>query len=86
MGDHRASIKIEMEFHGVKDSADMWINYWPDGEYQDVDDRVIKFIRSIYERGMANYEKARAAHAEKDQEAAERQQLARLKAKYEPPG
>lgn len=27
MGDHRASIKIEVEFHGVKRSTDMYINW-----------------------------------------------------------
>lgn len=83
MGDHRASIKIEMEFHGVKDACDMWINYWPDGEYPDVDDRIIEFIRSVYHRGMAKYDKAQVKWAKEEQEANERRLLADLKAKYE---
>lgn len=39
MGDHRANIKIEMEFHGVTDKADMWINYC-DSDGRGVDSRV----------------------------------------------
>lgn len=41
-----------MEFHGVKDSCDMYINYFPEGEYRDVDDRIIEFIRNVYSKGM----------------------------------
>src|SRR5579862_8136084 len=61
MGEHRASIKIEMEFHGVKDTCDMWINYMGDQSFcecEGVDDRVVKFVRSVYERGMVKYEEA----------------------------
>lgn len=54
MGDHRALVKIEMEFHGVKDKTEMWINYFPN-ECDGVDDRILDFCRSVYEEGMARY-------------------------------
>ena len=43
-----------MEFHGAKDKIDMWINYFP-GECEGLDDRVVEFFRSVYERGMEKY-------------------------------
>lgn len=55
MGDHRASIKINAELHGVKKSCDMWINYTP-GVCDGVDDRIVEFFRVLYKRGMAKYE------------------------------
>ena len=85
MGDHRANIKIEMEFHGIKDSCDMWINYFP-GEYDGVDDRIIEFIQDIYKKGMAKYDKEIAKYwAEQNKaeiEKEERKVLKRLKKKY----
>jgi hypothetical protein len=86
MGDHRARIKIEMEFHGVKDSCDMWINYWPDGEYADVDDRIIQFIRQVYAEGMDVYEGRMRNIRKREVERRERAELARLKAMYEKEG
>ena len=83
MGDHRASIKIEMEFHGIKDKCDMWINYYPH-ECCGMDKRVIEFFESVYERGMHVYD-GLIADAEKDQrEKSEREELARLEQKYRP--
>ena len=87
MGDHRASIKIEMEFHGVKDKCDMWINYSPDtSAYPGVDYRIVDFITSVYDRGMAKYDAhcaklERESHAQ-DIERSERAELERLTAKY----
>lgn len=74
MGDHRASIKIEMEFHGIKDSCDMWINYSPDGEYPEIDDRIISFIRSVYNRGMEKYDEETYEYRE-EQKKEERKKL-----------
>lgn len=86
MGDHRASIKIEMEFHGVKDSCDMWINYTPT-DCCNMDSRVLKFFERIYNQGMAKYDAEVAAYewerTKEQREAEERSELARLKAKYE---
>ena len=56
MGDHRASVKITIEFHGIKRTSDMWINYdgW-NGTYEGVDDRIIEFCREVWEEGMQMY-------------------------------
>ena len=88
MGDHRCSIKIEMEFHGVKDHCDMWINYGGEtGEVEGVDDRVIKFIRSVYNRGMEKYNDEMDDYYEEqhkeETEKKEKAELERLKKKYE---
>ena len=56
MTDFKASIKIKMEFMGVKDQCDMYINYNING-CCNVDERVIKFFENIYERGMEKYNK-----------------------------
>jgi len=86
MGDHRANIKIEMEFHGVKDSCDMWVNYSPEG-CCGMDQRVIDFFERVYKKGMAKYDRQMAEYeAERNKEAiehAEKAELERLKAKYE---
>jgi hypothetical protein len=88
MGDHRASIKIEMEFHGIKDKADMWIN-WGDStsEAPGVDQRIIDWFRSMHERGMEKYSEMMYESQKEDREKAERErelaELERLKKKYE---
>lgn len=86
MGDHRASIKIEMEFHGVKDKTDMWINYYPDSEYG-IDKRIVEFVESVYDRGMTKYNKRMEKYwAEQNKEKVEKEEkaeLERLKNKYE---
>lgn len=90
MGDHRASIKIEMEFHGIKDKADMWINYDP---YYcstcNVDRRIVEFIQSVYNRGIEKYEEAQRKYNEEQNkkriEAEERSTLERLEKKYRTP-
>lgn len=86
MGDHRANIKIEMEFHGIEDACDMWLNY-SSGSYDGVDDRIVKFISSVYERGMSKYnsemEEIYEEEHKKETEERERAELARLKRKYD---
>lgn len=86
MGDHRASIKIEMEFHGVKDSTDMWINYVPESCCS-MDRRVADFFQSVYERGMDIYQaemkKEDIKRNRKQIEAKEKAEYERLKAKFE---
>ena len=86
MGDHRANIKIEITFHGVKDSVDMWINYFPEG-CCNVDRRVTEFIEKVYLKGMKKWDEQQASYFEErdkaDKERAERAELDRLKHKYE---
>lgn len=85
MGDHRANIKIEIEFHGIKEKCDMWINYLP-GEFEGVDDRIVKFFRDVYERGMDEYNKIIREYWEEQHrnelEKREKDELERLKIKY----
>lgn len=87
MGDHRASIKIEMEFHDVKKTCDMWVNYYPNG-CCGMDQRVIDFFDEVYNLGMANYNAMVAKiEYENDRAAREKREVAelkRLKSIYEP--
>ena len=81
MGDFRASIKINVEMGGVKDKTDMWINWSPNDD--GVDDRVISFFRNWSEKATnkirGDIEDGFAAN----EEARERAQYERLKAKFE---
>ena len=81
MGDHRASIKIEMEFHGVKDKTDMWINYYPDSEFG-IDSNIVEFIQKVYNKGMLRYNKQQEKYFEEEREKEERKQYEKLKEKY----
>ena len=86
MGDHRISIKCEIEFHGVKDTCDMWLNF-SDGECEGVHQCLVDFARDVHRRGMDRWYDAESKRAMKDHreriEAVEKAQLADLKAKYE---
>ena len=82
MGDHRASIKIEMSFHGIEDKTDMWINYWPQ-ECCNMDKRVVDFFNSVYERGMKKYTKNTEAYLREQELKAEKELYLKLKDKYE---
>lgn len=86
MGDHRASIKIEFEFHGKTYKMDSWVNYFPDGD--GVDRRVQEFFEKAYNDGMRRYQdelfEADRERREREQEEADRAEYARLKAKFGP--
>jgi hypothetical protein len=86
MGDHRASIKVKFEMHGHKAEQDWWINWHDEGE--GCDRRIIDWFRAQSGIAMSRYDAAMAEHfAEQhkaETEAAERAELERLKAKYEP--
>jgi len=79
------SVKIEVSFHGIDDKCDMWINHMS-GECDGVDDRVLDFLRSVYERGMFKFrkemDKYEAGANKEAREKDERQELARLEKKY----
>lgn len=86
MGDHRFSITIKMSFHGEKgELVDGWFNW--DGDRDGIDSRIIKLIEDVRDRGFAKYDRDVAKyHAEQNKaenERQEREELARLKAKYE---
>jgi len=54
MGDHRASVKITFEAHGITRTADMNINWVP--EYDGIDDRVREFFQRAWDECLAVYE------------------------------
>jgi len=83
MGDSRASIKVEFSIYGETYKLDSWINWSTGGEVPEVDDRVIEFFRSSYLDARGKWDDATAEDDAKKAEAAERAELARLKAKYE---
>lgn len=84
MGDHRFTIKIEMDFHGVKDKCDMNINFYDSGDGVDI--AVKEFLQSVHARGMAKYEAEMAKYwAEQNKkfiEESEKVELDRLQKKY----
>ena len=82
MGDHRVSLKVEFHMHGHEAKIDQWVNYH-DGYVEGIAD----WLRHQIEIAMDKYAEAQwgrdmARNAEV--EAAERDELARLKAKYDP--
>ena len=82
MGDHRISLKVDFEMHGHKAKIDQWVNYTPNYAEQ-----IAEWLREQIEKGMDRYLDAEyeADILHKTEiEAAEREQLAKLKAKYEP--
>jgi len=84
MGDHRASVKIEMEFHGVREKCNMeWINYCPEDGVSAPDKRVREFFEDVYEQGMEKYNRRTEKREEKEFKEREKAELARLKKKYE---
>jgi len=83
MGDHRASIKIEFEFHGLKFKREFWINFSPSSECG-CDPRICEFFKECAEKGYAEFDEELRDYERTQRETEERQQLAALKAKYEP--
>lgn len=49
MGDNRASIKIELTMYGHTETVDMWINWWPSGDYC-VDRRIPEWFEQAVEK------------------------------------
>lgn len=88
MGNHRPKITADFEMHGHKAHFDFgWCNWSPNGD--GVDQRVIDWFREQAEIAMNRWRAdVEAYHAERDKEEiekSERDHLAKLKAKYEPP-
>jgi len=85
MGDHRANIKLEMDFHDKKYKTEMNINYCDD--FNGVDQRVITFFEESYADGIRRYNAAIDKYSQekrlKNQETEEKELLAKLKSKYE---
>ena len=83
MGDHRASIKCEFEMHGHKATQEWWLNQDPNG----CDQRITEWFDKQVEIAIGRYDAQMTEYwAEQNRakiESDEREQLARLKEKYE---
>ncbi len=81
MGDHRASIKLEISFHGITDKCDMYINYFDRGD--GLDQRIADFFVKNYMAGMTKFQddiwKSQKEQRELEQKQIELKELARLK-------
>jgi hypothetical protein len=82
MSDFKASIKIEFSIFGVTEKTDMYVNYFADSECYGVDQRVIDFFREAYEKAYAGYRNGLDDNQHETEEAAEREEYERLKAKF----
>ena len=84
MGDHRASIKLEMDAHGLHFKKTMSINWSPDED--GCDRRIIEWFSECWQKARAKYDRemwdADRERRERDVETSERAELARLTAKY----
>ena len=80
MGDHRASVKITFEAHGITRKFDAWINWFPDSN--GVDQRVVDFFRETWEECMAVYDEQVEEYHAKERERAEQAEYRRLQAKF----
>lgn len=74
MGDHRASIKITFEMHGVKRECDMWVNYIPESDARGVGESVFMFFEKAYADAMQawyeeidDYEDRKKAEKEREE-------------------
>lgn len=81
MGDHRVSLKVRFEMHEHEANIDQWVNWTPDYA-----DKIRDWLQGQIDIAMDKYwdrEHDIRALTEAKQEDAEREELARLKAKYE---
>lgn len=84
MGDHRANIKIEFTMHDVTSKADLCINWWFGVAPNDLPSSVLDFFEMAEQASMLNFHDVTDKAEADSNEKAEREELARLKAKYEP--
>lgn len=82
MGDHRASIKIKFECHGIKRKADMWINWFPLSEFEHVDRRIIEFFSNAWADAHEKYRDGMQKYHNDEEEKKEREMYERLKEKF----
>ena len=83
VGDHRASIKIEFEMHGIKRQCDMYINYYA---CDSIDRRVLEFFENAVEDAMDAYNKKMRENninkIDKEMELHDLEEFERLKMKF----
>lgn len=87
MGDHRASITIKFSFHGKEYDHEWWINWHPNDD--GCDQRIVDWFRECADDGYARFSEANFAYERQmkleQEEAMERAEYERLKAKFEQP-
>ena len=87
MGDSRFHLKVDFEIYGEKFDWDASLNCCAHGG--EIDDRITNWFLTCYEEAYSKYQdeiyKADATNRKKAEEAQERAELDRLKAKYETP-
>lgn len=81
MGDHRVSIKIEFEMHGHKAKQDCWLN-WSDNIPSDFSEWIEEQKIIAMEKWL-DQDDRREKKRLKEIELLEREQLKKLKEKYE---
>ena len=84
MGDHRASVKLSFDMHGVKKETEMWINYYPNE--CGIDSRIIEFFEECHMEAMEKWHEMSRKAEEKENKLADEQrdlrEFRRLSKKY----
>ncbi len=87
MGDARASVKIEFSIYGEEFKQEWWINWFPEDGM--CDRRITEWFEACYSKAREKYDdelyESQRAERDRIEEATERAQLEKLKAKYETP-
>lgn len=80
MGDLRASIKIDMVLWGHKFKQEWWINYFDDGDGNDV--RIKEWFADCYAKAYGDYKNYIEKQRADEEELYDREEYKRLKKKY----
>lgn len=83
MSDHRFEIDVKFSIYDQDFDWDASLNWAPD-DYTGVDKRIIDWFANCYAQARSDYDTYAEMRRAEDSERREREQLARLKAKYEP--
>lgn len=82
MSDHRFEIDVKFSIYGEDFEWDASLNWAPD-YYTGVDKRITDWFANCYAKARSGYNSYQDMRAAEDTERREREQLARLKEKYE---
>ena len=85
MGDSRASVEITFSIYGKEFHQKWWINWMPSDELYPVDRRIVEWFDTCYATARYGYDSMQAKVAAEEEERRDREQLARLQAKYPEP-
>lgn len=82
MSDHRFSLDAKLTIYGQTFEWNPWLNWVADGD-SGVDQRIIDWFANCYAKARSGYDTYAEMHQAEENERDDREQLARLKAKYE---